>query len=335
MPIPAVAAAAPEALVRRLRARVDDALAAVVPEAPPDALYGPARYALEGEGKRVRPVLVLLAAATCGAEPDDALPAALAVEVFHTFTLVHDDIMDHAPTRRGRATVHTQWDEPTAVLVGDLLMGEAYRLLGETPRGDLRALLGVFAAMVRRLCEGQALDKAFETAEGVTVEDYLGMIDRKTGALLACGLELGGLVGGADDGARAALRTAGHAAGRAFQILDDLLDVTADDARWGKAVGGDLVGGKKTVLVLRAVERAAPGSADAAFFGGLLANRGIAPAAVPEARARLAALGVLGEARAAAERYTDDALAALGRLPEGEPRDALTGLVRDLCARLH
>ena len=330
----------PRARIGRHRALVAEALDRVVPAGrAPEGLYAPMRFVLEGEGKRLRPVLVLLAAEACGARAEDALPAALAAEVFHNFTLVHDDIMDHAATRRGRPTVHVRWDEPTAILAGDLLMGEAYRLLAETPRGDLRALFAAFATMVTRLCEGQALDKQFETEPAVSVERYLDMIDRKTGALLEHCLEAGALVAGAPDAHADALRAAGHAAGRAFQIMDDLLDLVADDVRWGKTVGGDLVEGKKAFLLLRALEASnAAGDAatgDAAFFGRIASERGLAPALVPDARARMERLGVLDDARAAIAAYTDDALAHLHALPPTEARDALVWLVRDLSGRLH
>ncbi len=336
-----VDAGALAARVTELRRRVAAALPSVMAESDPDGLYAPARYALAAEGKRVRPLLALLAADLYGAA-DDALPAALAVEVFHTFTLVHDDIMDRAPTRRGRPTVHVRWDEPTAILVGDLLFGEATRLVALGPRGDVRAMLAAWTEMVRRLCEGQALDMQFETDGAVTVDRYLDMIDRKTGALLACALDLGGLVGGASQDDRAALREVGLAVGRAFQIQDDLLDLTAADGDdWGKAVGGDLVEGKKTYLLLRTLERAAAGNTgeatgddtDAAFFAALVAAKGIAPARVAEARARMDRLGVLADARAAVRAWTDAALAALARLPDAPARVALVGLVEELSGR--
>ncbi len=246
----------PDALVGDLRVQVEAGLAALFPQAAPAALYEPARYVLAGGGKRLRPVLLLLAARACGASTADALPAALAVEVFHNFTLVHDDIMDGADTRRARPTVHRRWNEPVAILSGDLMLGEAYRLLAQTPRGDLRGLLACFSTMVEKLCEGQTLDMDFETRADVSVEAYQDMIARKTGALVEACLELGGRIGGADGETLEALRSIGYHIGQAFQMQDDLLDLVADDAAWGKPIGGDLVEGKKTFLLLRAIERA-------------------------------------------------------------------------------
>ncbi len=329
-----------------LRRRVAEGLPGVVVGSDPEGLYAPMRYALAAEGKRVRPLLVLLAADLYG-HADDALAPALAVEVFHTFTLVHDDIMDRAPTRRGRPTVHVRWNEPTAILAGDLLLGEATRLVAEAPRGDVAEMLRVWTTMLRRLCEGQALDMQFETDHAVTVDRYLDMIDRKTGALLACALDLGGLVGGAGAEDRAALVEAGLAIGRAFQIQDDLLDLVADSADWGKAVGGDLVEGKKTFLLLRALERAdvasgAPSgddisadgpASDAAYFRRLVAAKGIAPSDVDGARARMERLGVLDDAREAVRVWTDVALGALARLPDAPSRTALVALVEQLSGR--
>lgn len=313
-----------------LRRRIDAGLPTVVEGTSPAGLYDPMRYALDAGGKRIRPLLTLLAADLYGAAAD-ALGAALAVEVFHTFTLVHDDIMDAAPTRRGRPTVHTRWDVPTAILAGDLLLGEAYRLVADSPRGDLRAMLATWTDAVRRLCEGQALDMAFETDDAVTLDAYLDMIDRKTGALLACALELGGHIGGADENDRAALCDLGYAVGRAFQIQDDLLDLTADSADWGKAVGGDVMEGKKTYLLLRALDVATGDDAD--VLHALVAAKGCAPDAVPDVRARMDRLGVLDDARRAVADWTQAAAGALGRLPAGLARDALARVIDGLGVR--
>ncbi len=314
------------ALSARLRADVEAALAALDLPAEPASLYDPIRYALASGGKRLRPVSLLLAAEAFGEDEarTRALPAALAVEVFHNFTLVHDDIMDRAATRRGRPCVHVTWGEPEAILAGDLMHGLAARLIHETetPRGGRARAL--FDRMVVRLCEGQALDLAFETRSDVSVEAYLDMIDLKTGALLDLSLELGALVGGADDASLAAMRRAGHALGRAFQIQDDLLDLTADHADWGKAIGGDLVAGKRTFLLLRALER------DAWFTQALA---GLDAADVPEARARMERLGVLSDAEAVVEACVADGLEALSVLPDGAAAEALRALALGLVGR--
>ncbi|MDT0632533.1 polyprenyl synthetase family protein [Rubrivirga sp. S365] len=311
---------------------VDDALGALDLPAQPAGLYDPVRYVLGGGGKRVRPALVVLAAeAWGGAEARArALPAALAVETFHNFTLVHDDIMDHAATRRGRPTVHERWDVPTAVLAGDLMMGLSYQLLGQTEGADVARLLASFSRMVAALCEGQTLDLAFETRADVTVDDYLDMIDRKTGALLELSLELGGLVGGADAHAVAELRRAGRLLGRAFQIQDDLLDLTAEGDGWGKTIGGDLVEGKKAYLALRAVERA---EGDERAWLARALDGGLPAASVPEARDRMSRLGVLDDAARAVADYSARGGAALDVLPDGPAADALRALAVGLATR--
>ena len=264
--------------------------------------------------------------------PDKIYRMAAAVEILHLATLVHDDIMDHAPERRGRPTVHLVWDESTAILAGDLLMGMAYDLLARTPTDRLAEMVRVFHRMVQRLCEGQALDEQFEAEDDVTVERYLDMIDRKTGALLEAVLVLGGLVGGADDEARGHLAEAGHAFGRAFQIQDDLLDLTAADDGWGKTIGGDLMEGKKTFLLLRALERA--DGDDRAWFRRIVTDGGLDAGEIGEARRRMDALGVLGEARREVLRHYDIGERALRHLPEGSGRDGLLWIAGRMAQRV-
>jgi geranylgeranyl diphosphate synthase type II len=318
--------------VAALRARVDDALPGLVADREPAVLYEPVRHVLEGGGKRVRPTVLLLVAEAFGVRPERALPAALAVEVFHNFTLVHDDIMDEADERRGRPTVHVKWDTGTAILVGDLLMGLSYDLLGQVDGADTEALYDVYHPMVEQLCMGQALDASFEEESDVSVDAYLEMIDGKTAALLAAAFELGALLGGAPPADRRNVREAGRLVGRAFQVQDDLLDLTADGDEWGKAVGGDLVTGKKTFLTLRALERADGEEHD---WFARLTDGGLPPADVPEARDRMERLGVFSDARAAVERYTEEARDRLRVLPDGRATDTLHWLLDEMEARSH
>lgn len=322
------------ARLRALAADVDAALLAIPLPTEPEELYAPVRYVLAGGGKRVRPALTLLTAEAFGgvAARAAAVPLALAVEVFHAFTLVHDDIMDRADTRRGRPTVHLRWDEPTAILAGDLMMGLAYRLVDEAPLpdADARRARAAFHAMVARLCEGQALDLAFARRADVHVPDYLSMIDGKTGALLGLALTLGALAGGAPDTAVARLDAAGRDLGRAFQIQDDLLDLTADPDTFGKPVGGDLVEGKKTFLLLAALDRA---TGDERTWLARATTGGLAPSDVDEARRRFERLGVLDDARAAVDAYVASGLAALDAVPDGPAADALRALAASLAHR--
>jgi geranylgeranyl diphosphate synthase type II len=320
--------------VSSLRALVNQALPELVADAGPDVLYDPVRYVLDGGGKRVRPVLLLLSAEAFAVDTKRALPAALAVEVFHNFTLVHDDIMDHADERRGRPTVHLKWDPETAILTGDMLMALSYDLLSQVDTPHLPQMLEVYHAMVERLCKGQALDKAFETQDETSVQDYMRMIDCKTGALLAAAFELGGLIGGAAPAQRTALRKMGRRVGRAFQIQDDLLDLTADNDQWGKQVGGDLMAGKKTFLLLRALERA--DGEDRAWFARIVTENGLPAHDIPEARERMRCLGIFEEAEEAVEEYTAGAKHQLAALPADEPAvQTIRWLIEQMKARMY
>jgi len=322
---------APSEHVAALRTRIDEALPTLVEGRTPAALYDAVEHVLRTEGKRIRPVLLLLVAESHGTSAERALPAALAVEVFHNFTLVHDDLMDEDEERRGHPTVHVKWNPGTAVLVGDLMMGLSYDLLGQVEGTDVEDLYAVYHPMVEQLCSGQALDASFEDEEAVSVEAYLDMIDRKTGALLSAAFELGGIIGGASMEEREHLRDAGQLVGRAFQIQDDLLDLTADDDAWGRGMGGDLVQGKKTFLTLRALERAE--GADYDWFARLVTDGGLPRDDVPEARDRMATLGIFDEARDAVASYTEQAHDQLARLPDTAATETLHWLLDRLEAR--
>lgn len=319
--------------VASLRDRIDEALASLVADREPRVLYEPVEHVLQAGGKRVRPIVLLLVADACGSSVDRAFPAALAVEVFHNFTLVHDDLMDESEERRGRPTIHAKWDSGRAILAGDLMMGLSYDLLGRVDGRKLEALYDVYHPMVEKLCAGQALDEAFENEESVSVEAYLEMIDQKTGALLSAAFELGGVIGGASESDGRCLRRAGQLAGRAFQIQDDLLDLTADGDDWGRAVGGDLVAGKKTFVTLRALERAE--GEDYEWFARLVRDGGLPRNDVREARDRMDALGVFEDARNRVVSYTEQAYEQLEYLPTSDSLATLRWLLDRLQARTY
>ena len=318
--------------VSQLTALIDERLRTLDLPDEPAILYDPVRYILDAGGKRLRPALLLLAAEVFDVPTERALPAALAVEVFHNFTLVHDDIMDHATERRGRAATHIVWDESTAILAGDFMMGLAYDLLARTETDRLADIIRTFHTMVARLCEGQALDEDFEKRAAVSVPEYLDMIDRKTGALIENVLVLGGLIGEAQPDELDALAQAGKAWGRAFQIQDDLLDLTASDAGWGKTIGGDLVEGKKTYLLLRALERAE--GDEYAWFTRIVTDGGLNADEVPEARRRMDALGVLDDARQQVLDRYDTGEQALAGLPAGPARQRLGWIAQRMAQRV-
>lgn len=220
----------------------------------PEGLYDPARYILQLGGKRIRPSLTLLAANIFDADPARFLQPALAMEVFHNFTLVHDDIMDEAPLRRGADTVHIKWDLPTAILSGDLLLIEAYKLLGQAPAHTLPPVLQMFNRTAVEVCEGQQLDMDFEKQTDVTLAEYIEMVRLKTSVLLGCSLATGALCAGASEADTDALYIFGEQLGIAFQIMDDVLDAFPEGDTFGKKAGGDIERGKKTFLYAKAME---------------------------------------------------------------------------------
>ena len=224
-------------------------------EREPKGLYAPIAYTLAAGGKRVRPQLAMIGSQLFGGNDEEVLPAALALEVFHNFTLLHDDVMDKAEVRRGRPTVHIQWNENTAILSGDQMMIEAYTLLSKVPERALARVLQLFNKMATEICEGQQYDVDFEQKNDVTIEEYLMMIRLKTSVLLANALQIGAYIAGANDKEQEALYQFGIHIGLAFQIQDDILDVWGDPKTFGKAVGGDIACNKKTFVYLEAIRR--------------------------------------------------------------------------------
>ena len=222
----------------------------------PENLYDPIRYLLSLGGKRLRPMLVLLGYGLKEADYDAIIQPALAVEVFHNFTLMHDDIMDEAPIRRGQPTVHEKWNQTVAILSGDTMMVKAYDQLLEGPNGSLAKAIKKFNKCAIEVCEGQQLDMNFEEFETVSEDEYIEMIRLKTAVLLGFSLEYGGLLAGMKDNQLRKLNTVGEKAGIGFQLMDDLLDVYGDKAKFGKQVGGDIVSNKKTYLLIKALELA-------------------------------------------------------------------------------
>lgn len=218
----------------------------------PSNLYDPLRYFLQLGGKRMRPMLSLMACKMTGSDFQKALPAALAVEYFHNFSLIHDDIMDAAPIRRGQATVHEKWNANIAILSGDVLLVKAYEQLSKYDSTLFHALFMVFNKTAIEVCEGQQMDMDFELRNEVSEAEYLEMIRLKTSVLLGCALQMGGLVGGAQQTDAELLYSFGEELGLAFQIQDDILDLYGDSAQVGKQVGGDVLANKKTLLSIRA-----------------------------------------------------------------------------------
>lgn len=227
--------------------------------AQPQNLYDPVNYILELGGKRLRPVAVLMAHQLFGGNTHNALPLALAVETFHNFTLMHDDIMDKAPLRRGNVTVHEKYDLNTAILSGDVMLILAYQYLLEVQDAEkAMPILKVFTQVAREVCEGQQMDMDFESRSDVALQEYLRMIELKTAVLFAGALQMGAILAGATAQDQQWLYQFGRDIGIAFQLQDDLLDSFGDPEKFGKKVGGDISQNKKTVLVLKVLEMGTP-----------------------------------------------------------------------------
>jgi len=222
----------------------------------PPELYDPIRYIMSLGGKRMRPLLTLMGAYLFTDDWQKAVRPALGVEVFHNFTLMHDDIMDQAPIRRGQPTVHEKWNHNIAILSGDVMLVNAYELLLHVDADKIKAVLSRFNRTAAEVCEGQQMDMNFETRWDVTEAEYIDMIRLKTSVLLGYALELGGLIAGADPESNQHLYEGGVNIGIGFQLKDDLLDVYGDPAKFGKQVGGDIIANKKTFLLIEALEQA-------------------------------------------------------------------------------
>ncbi|MGJ1204004.1 polyprenyl synthetase family protein [Sphingobacterium lactis] len=226
------------------------------PDRPSD-LYDPIRYILSLSGKRIRPMLVFMGAKLFGKEDTaEVLPASIAIEYFHNFSLIHDDIMDKAPLRRGKDTVHQKWNDNVAILSGDALLVKAYQELGKCPADKIGELLVVFNQVALEVCEGQQMDMDFETMDNVAEGDYIEMIRRKTSVLLGGALQLGAILANADKVQQQLLYDFGVNLGIAFQLQDDFLDVYGDPETFGKQVGGDILCNKKTFLRIKTEELA-------------------------------------------------------------------------------
>ena len=304
----------------------------------PKGLYEPIAYALATGGKRLRPTLTLIAAETIingglinGEAINQALPAALALEIFHNFTLLHDDVMDHAQVRRGRETVHVKWNDNTAILSGDQMLIEAYKQLSNVPADKLPQVLKWFNEMATGVCEGQQYDVDFEHMSQVSIDDYMQMIEKKTSVLLAYAMQIGGYIAGADETQLQALYQYGLHIGLAFQIQDDILDVYGDPKTFGKAIGGDICCNKKTILLLTALETADAESKAELLQWLMATDRNEEKiAAVTKIYNRL---NVRESAEAIMEEHTAQALAQLDKLPDNKAAEQLRQLAEQLATR--
>ena len=239
--------------IQELSSLISGELSSIKYPKNPLSLYEPIEYILDLGGKRMRPILVLMAHQLFGKNIEKAIPPALAIEIFHNFTLLHDDIMDNAPLRRGQKTVHEKWNNNVAILSGDTMLVQAYQLMADVDNTIVKQVLAVFSKAAIEVCEGQQWDMDFETQLDVSITDYLKMIECKTAVLLGAALQIGGITAGASTQEQNYLYAFGRDLGIAFQLKDDLLDAFGNIETFGKQVGGDIMANKKTYLYLKAL----------------------------------------------------------------------------------
>ncbi len=313
-------------------ALIESKLQAIPLPETPQSLYEPQRYIIRNGGKRVRPILTLLSCGMCGEEQEKALPAALAVELLHNFTLIHDDIMDQAEQRRGNTAVHIKWDNPSAILAGDGMFVQAMLQLQQLSDDvNHKRVSEVFLNGINTVCEGQALDMEFESRRDVTRDEYLTMIGGKTSALISASMQMGGLCAGAGDQKLVLLEIIGHSLGLAFQIQDDLLDVMADPEKFGKRKAGDIFEGKKTFLMLTALERCT--EKERLKFIGYMNNLPLSSNQVEEVIDAYNTYGVIEETKNVVNSYYDKAEKALQEFGESNYKRDLQHLIKYLKQR--
>ncbi|MEJ0055191.1 MAG: polyprenyl synthetase family protein [Bacteroidota bacterium] len=298
----------------------------------PKSLYEPIRYIMSLGGKRLRPLLTLLSYSMYRNDGESIIRYAAAVEAFHNFTLLHDDIMDKAPLRRGKATVHEKWNVNTAILSGDVMLVKVYDQLLDIDKEKLKEVLQLFNACAAGVCEGQQWDMEFESSSKVTEAQYLEMIRLKTAVLLGFSLEFGAVLAGAPDADRKTLYDAGINFGIGFQLKDDLLDVYADKNKFGKQVGGDIISNKKTFLLIKALEKAR-GKEKAVLQRWLSAKKFDKRKKVKAVSSLFDSLGIPVIAETKIGEYFEKGFDGLNKLSVGEKAQPLIQFAKSLVER--
>jgi geranylgeranyl diphosphate synthase, type II len=312
--------------------QVEDRLKDYTDFGKPNSLYDPFKYIMSGGGKRIRPILCMISAGAVGTSPQEAIDSACAIEILHNFTLVHDDIMDESPMRRGRDTIHIKWSEPAAILCGDVMVGYAYRLLPDCKHERSAEILDQFTTGLIEVCEGQAFDMDMNEQKEFTLDDYILTISKKTARLLETSAVIGGHIGKGTPEQIESLRNYAFNLGIAFQIQDDLLDLTADVAKLGKTIGLDIAEGKKTFLIIRAIEKAETAE-DKDLLKRFVGENGLPMEFVDEMRQMMERLGVLDDARSEAQKYFETALKYLEELPKNSSTEMLVELTNKINKR--
>lgn len=321
--------------IQQLQKIINKAIADTKYTAKPTELYAPISYLMDLGGKRMRPVLVLLSTELFGGNVNKALDAAIGIELFHNFTLMHDDIMDKAPLRRGKPTVHAKWSESAAILSGDVMFVEAYKMMIKVEDEILREVLDIFSETASGVCQGQQADMNFENREDVSIEEYLHMIKQKTAVLLAGSMQIGALIGGADKIQSRLIYEFGENLGLAFQLQDDILDVYGDPEKFGKQVGGDILSNKKTFLLIKAKELTAQnqGTELAKWINGTSHD---ASEKIKAITSIYDSFGVRKLAEKQMEEFVLKALAALDKIPaKNDTKILLKDFAESLLLREH
>lgn len=303
--------------------------------AEPAGLYDPLRYMIGIGGKRIRPFLCLTTYSICkGGVEEEVFEPAAALEVFHSFTLIHDDIMDRSPLRRGVPTVWKKWKEDTAILSGDVMLIDAYMRIAKAPGHCRTAALELFSKTAAEVCEGQQYDMEFETRSDVTMAEYERMIGLKTAVLLACSAKMGALVAGASAADCDAFYRYGYELGMAFQVADDLLDAYGDEKVFGKPIGGDIINAKKSWLTIRALELSRDPEAFLSVFNAPVQDEAGKAAKIAKIKSLYDEIGIAALAREEIVRYSDMAMKALDQAGiSPEAREMMHGFAEKLVGR--
>ena len=313
--------------------RVNNAIKAIPYPEQPSHLYEPITYTMDLGGKRLRPVLVLMACDAVGGDINRALTPAIGLEMFHNFTLLHDDVMDKADIRRGKPTVHVKWDDNTAILSGDAMLTMATQLIAQAPADVMPQVMDLYNRTAMEIYEGQQYDVDFEKRSDVTVDEYIEMIRLKTSVLLGCACKMGALIGGADEATAQLFYKVGENLGLAFQLQDDMLDVWGDEATFGKAIGGDIMNNKKTFLLINAMQRAT-GDHKVELSLWLSTPNASRAVKVPAVTAIYDALNLRSLSLDAINRYNDEALEALSKIAiSDEARSEFANFITRLVKR--
>ena len=315
------------------RKLANDEIAAIPYPATPNGLYEPIAYTMDLGGKRLRPALVLMACEAMGGDVKKAVKPAVGLELFHNFTLLHDDVMDNADVRRGKPTVHRRWNDNTAILSGDAMLTMSSQYVAQVEPAVLPEIMRLFNQTAMEIYEGQQYDMDFEVRNNVTLEEYIDMIRLKTSVLIGCACKMGALIAGASEANAQALYETGLYLGLAFQLQDDVLDVWGDEATFGKAIGGDIMNNKKTFRLIGAMQKAQGDDANE-LRRWINNDYALRSEKVPAVTALYERLGMREAADEAIKRYDDMAFDALSRVEmSDEAREAFVQLIKGLVDR--